>query len=848
MTNQLLGILFQETPLPVDPKVTLPTKSDFQSQKTSITSVFHRSEFWVFLIVLLNLLFFADSLFTDKTFFFRDVSFFHYPLKRLVTEAYARGEWPLWNPYIQLGQPLLANPNSMALYPTQILFQILSFETAFELHFILHCILAGIATFFLGRKLGLSAFSAFLSAVIYNYSGVTLSFVNLFNILPVVAYLPLLTLLLLQLLEKVTFARLAVSSLVFGFFFLLLEPLSSIAIGLFIGGFLGAYLYFSGKVGSARIRPLGWVLLVSLSGVLLASIQILPTLELIQHSGRRSGLDFEMVAGWSMHPIMLLQLAMPRIFGDFFRLTQSSSWASLFFENREPYLLSCYLGMFPLLLAVFAICNSRVRWMTRALTMLLGIALILAIGKYSPVYPWLFHHCPLVRYGRYPVKYLLVSNFCISLLAGIGIDRICEMRNEYSIRQLFRKRGFIAFCLIAVIIVVTAAGVMSFLEWHNVKRGTDGTEYFQFFAQGKELQLSKLILASSVQHLRIQLGLFAVVLVLAWTRKIRWQFMQMATVLVVLFDLSTSNFWINPVIRDELYETAPVAAYLQEKMKQEGLFRIYSLGNPEAEKDPLMLLGHSDSIAWQFFYRKLTLAQFLSAKDHIQYSVFQPVDRLETLPSQAINGELSKADSTEEKLSLLAGLNVGYVLAVHHIDSKQVALDSEFEVNSPQPLRLYKVLNKLPRAFLVDSDRSQSDALPYREYLSIPVQSPSGKKSNQETRQHSQGEVKILNYSPNRVEMEAATDQKRILVLVDSYYPDWKATVDGKAVPVIAANYVYKALELPVGQHRISVYYEPKSFNRGFYLTFGTILAWLLSWPAWWIFSKRGAARKHALA
>lgn len=62
---------------------------------------------------LMNLAFFGEVLFTDKTFFVRDVTFFHYPLKRLVTEAYSSGQWPSWNPYIQLGQPLLANPNAM---------------------------------------------------------------------------------------------------------------------------------------------------------------------------------------------------------------------------------------------------------------------------------------------------------------------------------------------------------------------------------------------------------------------------------------------------------------------------------------------------------------------------------------------------------------------------------------------------------------------------------------------------------------------------------------------------------------------------------------------------------------
>ena len=202
--------------------------------------VFSNELFWAGLLVVLNLVFFSDALLTDKTFFFRDVSFFHYPLKRLVTEAYSKGEWPLWNPYIQLGQPLLANPNTMALYPTQILFQVLPFQNAFELHFVLHCILSGIATFYLARALGFSLYSSFLSAAIYNFSGVTLSFVNLFNILPVVAFLPLLTLSLIKILQGITLARLAITSFLFSLFFLLLEPLSSITIALFFAGFLPA--------------------------------------------------------------------------------------------------------------------------------------------------------------------------------------------------------------------------------------------------------------------------------------------------------------------------------------------------------------------------------------------------------------------------------------------------------------------------------------------------------------------------------------------------------------------------------------------------------------------------------
>ena len=141
-------------------------------------------------------------LFGGKTYFYRDVAFFEYPLKKLVTEAYANGEWPLWNPYIQLGQPLLANPNANAFYPTQPLFHILPFELAFNLHAVVHCLVAGIATFYLCRTLRLTGFAAFVAALTYNFSGITISLVNLYILLPFVALFPLLTLSFLKIQQR----------------------------------------------------------------------------------------------------------------------------------------------------------------------------------------------------------------------------------------------------------------------------------------------------------------------------------------------------------------------------------------------------------------------------------------------------------------------------------------------------------------------------------------------------------------------------------------------------------------------------------------------------------------------
>ncbi|HVN82370.1 MAG TPA: hypothetical protein VMW38_25515, partial [Terriglobia bacterium] len=275
---------------------------------------------WVVLIVLLNLVFFGDALFTDKTFFYRDVSFFAYPLRKLVTEAYSRGEWPLWNPYIQLGQPLLANPNAMALYPTQVLFHLLPFHLAFKLHFVIHSTLAGIAFFYLSRELGISVFSAFMAAVIYNFSGVNLSFVNLYLILPAVPFLPLLSFSLLRFLKAPSILKIAWNSLLVGCFLLLIEPLCTLGVAFFVVPFLILGLFCIPDLRSTRRTAIPLLAVVLSLALLLVCIQMLPTLEMVQKSGRKGGMDFQVITYWSMHPISLLQLIFPRVFGDNFKL------------------------------------------------------------------------------------------------------------------------------------------------------------------------------------------------------------------------------------------------------------------------------------------------------------------------------------------------------------------------------------------------------------------------------------------------------------------------------------------------------------------------------------------------
>jgi hypothetical protein len=51
--------------------------------------------------------------------------------------------------------------------------------------------------------------------------------------------------------------------------------------------------------------------------------------------------------------------------------------------------------------------------------------------------------------------------------------------------------------------------------------------------------------------------------------------------------------------------------------------------------------------------------------------------------------------------------------------------------------------------------------------------------------------------------------------LSDTYYPGWKAFVDGKRTKIYRANYTFRALPLSAGTHRVEFVYDPLSFKLG---------------------------------
>ncbi len=137
-------------------------------------------KFSFFLIpALLFTAFFLPSFSPNARFSYRDVAFYYYPLFQQIQNEWNHGRLPLWNPNVNLGQPLAADPTASVFYPGKAVFflsnvNILSFATCFKLYVWLHIALMFILAYRLARRLRVSTSGAVFSALVYAFSGQTL--------------------------------------------------------------------------------------------------------------------------------------------------------------------------------------------------------------------------------------------------------------------------------------------------------------------------------------------------------------------------------------------------------------------------------------------------------------------------------------------------------------------------------------------------------------------------------------------------------------------------------------------------------------------------------------------------
>lgn len=78
-----------------------------------------------------------------------------------------------------------------------------------------------------------------------------------------------------------------------------------------------------------------------------------------------------------------------------------------------------------------------------------------------------------------------------------------------------------------------------------------------------------------------------------------------------------------------------------------------------------------------------------------------------------------------------------------------------------------------------------------------------------------EGEITLTSYAPNELHYTAEMAAEGLVVFSEIWYPGWNATLDGKPLELIRADWTLRAAILPEGRHEVVMRFEPESYRKG---------------------------------
>lgn len=99
-----------------------------------------------------------------------------------------------------------------------------------------------------------------------------------------------------------------------------------------------------------------------------------------------------------------------------------------------------------------------------------------------------------------------------------------------------------------------------------------------------------------------------------------------------------------------------------------------------------------------------------------------------------------------------------------------------------------------------------------------------------------QGSIEVGYYGPNDVVLFVETDAPALLVLSDTYYSGWRATLDGEITSIYQTNAAFRGVIVPPGRHRVEMHFRPRSLIVGLGMAGAGGLGCL---ALWWMERKR---------
>ncbi|MEM1247410.1 MAG: hypothetical protein AAGK22_13620 [Acidobacteriota bacterium] len=713
----------------------------------------------------------AALLVSDRTLFLRDVFTLHLHQKHFGALQLAQGQVPYFQPDGGLSQPFRANPNVLPLYPGNLLYLILPFWTAFNLHYLLHWLVALLAMRALARAIGLSPLASVFAALTYAGSGVLASSLSFYNLLTVAAWWPaVMAGVLVRDRRGAVLAGFSCALAIYGG-----EPFT-----LLIG--VPPLLWLAVQTHGLRLGLLRSVTAGGL-GLALAAPQIVAVLRTVSFTAR-GALGASDTNLFVFHPIRLLELLVPSPFGHADQLGADRYLLGRLGE-QEPFFSSLHFGVVALPLLMLGWRRHRGMLALAVAALLLATFGDRAEGVLS-----------LITFGlfRFPEKFLFIVALTLPLVAAQGLDHGDAVKGG-------RHGTWIWLALCAPLWLLTFAYGAPITQW-----------------LAGDLTQQELGVIGDARKLAVlqSLGISAAFLLVAE--------------LLLRHQRTGSLLALQAVACLRLIALAPsvdAAPFQREPdwhtLVGDGARVVSSTYEPLFGAPPPTYLTEATSKAFYLGVAHEDL-DFSTGRLHaLEYPYMPDFEGLGT-PFQLLVFENLKRLPWSAKVNWLRTAGVDFVTVAAPPEPGRLEPVAS-TLRSGAPTQLLSVPSPAPPTWwprAVNGNESPIDALEQVSVAEDPIDvvTVAGPSSGAQGR----GAATLLRNDPDRIELTTTSEQGGIVAVRRGYHPLWQArNADGHRLPVKALNLVLMGVEVPAGEQTVVLAVD-KSPDRAAYGLAGVAL------------------------
>lgn len=703
-----------------------------------------------------------------------------YPYKILLTEDLKKGNLPLWNPYNGSGMPLMATMHAGILTPFNIFFLILPSSIGWSYYIILQFILVLLFTYLFAKKIGLSTFGSLISSIIFAFSGVVITRLIFGEYVYVLSFLPL----LLYIAES--YYQNPKTKIIYfltpSVFVLMLSGQPQIILYTLIF----AVLYCLFNTIKAKYKPsffLKFMLFASL-GVGLSSIQLIPTIELLNQASI-SSVSSKFIFSKFLLPIQdLITVLIPNYFGN--QATYNYWGSSDYIETAN------YLGIIPCFLAYLAIFRKKGNELIKFFWVIVFITCISTLNWFVPK-AFFNLNIPILSTGV-PSRIFSITSFSLAILAGMGSDFI--LYNSKSFWATIKKS--LPFILLILLILT----------------GTIYAYKFRISCNSKFITDCRLI---ALRNTTLELALSLIFVAVLSLSKIKTNLFKTLTILLIC---AIGIYNAHKFLPFSNKATILPSTNLIAKVKDlDG--RTFGIGNAEIKTDFATFFRYYDPNFYDPLYirRYGELIDFANNGSSSLFLKRSDVEIISDLKTDKIT-----SDRRERLFNILSVKNLIY-------DSNEIPAENPYKW-ADGSWRVGRFQSN-PSMYLVTQVELLSQDKKILQRLFDKSFDPSKTVILEEKTPYKNVDdnlaynISYQRVSPESIKAVVESQNNAVLILTDNYYAGWKAFIDNAETKIYRANYTFKAIIVPKGTHVIRFMYQPDSVKLGAILSAVSLLTYL---------------------